>query len=202
MEWVLQAYQERKGEIASRLDEFAAVEGDEQIFYELCFCLLTPQSNGRRCDEAVQELMKRDFYTTAVRTAQILRRTTRFHKHKARYLLLMKEQYPHILAMVRSGKNAEEMRAWLAEHVKGLGMKEASHFLRNIGYGEGIAIIDRHVLRNMREQGIIQDIPKAMSEKEYLELEGKLREFSRGIGIPLAELDLLFWSKETGRVFK
>jgi len=88
------------------------------------------------------------------------------------------------------------------EQVLGLGLKETSHFLRNIGFGENLAILDVHVLRNMLKYGVIKKVPGNMSKKTYLELEEKLAKFSRKIKIPMAELDLLFWSRETGEIFR
>jgi len=45
-------------------------------------------------------------------------------------------------------------------------------------------------------------MPKSLSKKMYLEIEERLKEFSRQIKIPMAHLDLLFWSMGTGRIFK
>ena len=84
----------------------------------------------------------------------------------------------------------------------GLGYKEASHFLRNIGLGEEFAILDRHILRNLARLKVIPEVPVSITKKRYLEIEEKLRRFAADIGIPVAELDLLFWSKETGWIFK
>lgn len=84
----------------------------------------------------------------------------------------------------------------------GLGMKEASHFMRNIGLFEDIAILDRHILKNLIEYDVISEIPKTLTVKIYLEIEQKMKEFAEKIKIPFTELDLLFWSEETGHVFK
>ena len=88
------------------------------------------------------------------------------------------------------------------KNIKGFGMKEASHFLRNIGLGDNLAILDVHILDNLKTLGVIDEIPKNMSDKNYLKIESKLRDFSRLVGIPMDELDLVFWSEETGIIFK
>ena len=93
-------------------------------------------------------------------------------------------------------------REWLVENIKGIGYKEASHFLRNIGFGKDLAILDVHILKNLKEYKVIQKIPKSLTKKEYLKIENKFRDFCRRIKIPMNELDLLLWSKETGFVFK
>ena len=95
-----------------------------------------------------------------------------------------------------------EAREWLVANVRGLGYKEASHFLRNVGRGEELAILDRHVLKNLVKHNAIEEIPKTLTKKRYMEIEQKMKEFSQKVSIPLAHLDLLFWSEEAGRVFK
>jgi N-glycosylase/DNA lyase len=92
-------------------------------------------------------------------------------------------------------------REWLIKNVKGIGYKESSHFLRNIGY-KNLAILDRHILRNLEKFKVINKIPKTLNKKQYLSIEDKFYNFSKKIKIPMDELDLLFWSIETGKVFK
>jgi N-glycosylase/DNA lyase len=87
------------------------------------------------------------------------------------------------------------------KNVKGLGWKEASHFLRNIGH-RNLAILDRHILRNLKRHGVIKSLPKTLTPKRYLVIEQKFMEFSSTIGITMDELDLLFWSRETGEILK
>jgi N-glycosylase/DNA lyase len=82
-----------------------------------------------------------------------------------------------------------------------MGMKEASHVLRNIGY-RGIAIIDRHILTHMVQCGIIADDTVPSSQKKYLEIEAKWLHFASDIRIDPDELDLVFWSLQTGEILK
>ena len=86
---------------------------------------------------------------------------------------------------------------WLAKNIKGLGMKEASHFLRNIGY-KNVAIIDFHILDLLARYGLIEK-PKTMTPKKYIEIENELKKISEKTGINLGELDLYLWYKETGK---
>ncbi len=94
-----------------------------------------------------------------------------------------------------------ELREWLVKNIKGYGYKEASHFLRNIGFEE-LAILDRHVLKNLKNYGVIEEVPKSLTPKKYKEIEEKMRRFSKSVDIPISHLDLLFWSNETGEIFK
>ena len=131
----------------------------------------------------------------------------RFGDGKAKYIveardLFTKDGKIHLKSHLSSFANLFELREWMVENVMGLGYKEASHFLRNVGLGEGFAILDRHILRNLKRLEVIPEVPVSITKKRYLEIEEKLRSFSREIGIPLADLDLLFWSRETGWIFK
>jgi len=95
-----------------------------------------------------------------------------------------------------------ERREWIVKNVRGMGWKEASHFLRNVGFGEELAILDRHILRNMERLDVIESIPKTITGKNYVEMEAKLREYVKTIDIPMDEMDLLLWYKEAGEIFK
>ncbi|MBC8489232.1 MAG: hypothetical protein H8D45_24690 [Bacteroidetes bacterium] len=95
-----------------------------------------------------------------------------------------------------------EKRKWLVKNVKGIGFKEASHYLRNIGFVENIAILDRHILKNLKIYNVINEIPKSLTFGKYIRIENKMKDFSREINISLEFLDFVFWYKETGEIFK
>ncbi|MEM7816211.1 MAG: DNA lyase, partial [Candidatus Aenigmatarchaeota archaeon] len=137
----------------------------------------------------------------------VLHKKVRFHKNKVGYILQAREIFTMegklcVKKKLISLGTPFEMREWLVSNIKGLGYKEASHFLRNIGLGKDIAILDRHILKNLKRQGVIREIPKTLTPKKYKEIEEKMRSFSKKVRIPMDELDLLFWSEETGEVFK
>lgn len=184
------AYKSKEIEIKSRLKEFKENYKDKnKILRELCFCLCTPQSKAELCWKAVCALPDRKL------------KGVRFANNKIKYIDEANKNFTNILNNI-DAKNPEKTREWLVENVKGLGMKEASHFLRNIGLGENFAILDRHILKNLKKEGVIKEIPKTLSKKKYLEIEKQMRSFAKKIKIPMDELDLLFWSMETGKVFK
>jgi len=87
-------------------------------------------------------------------------------------------------------------------NVLGLGYKEASHFLRNIGLGEDLAILDRHILKNLALLGVIDKVPESPTKRLYIEIEKQMTAFSSQAGIPMGQLDLLLWYKEAGEIFK
>ena len=192
-------YNQRKEIIINRLDEFKRIK-QEELFYELCFCLLTPQCPAKKADAIVGELKKADFKNKNIDPHKFLK-TTRFHNNRAKYFLEMKSEYNFIEQQLKNIKSAEEKRDFLVENIRGIGLKEAGHFLRNIGY-ENLAILDRHILKNLIEVKAIEELPKTLTKKKYFEIEKNFLEFSKKVSIPMDHLDLLFWSMETGEVFK
>lgn len=207
---LLNSYLYKKGQIARRLYEFQEVldEGDERIFAELSFCICTPQSKALACWNAISNLVEtRLLFNGANEDITPLLKGVRFPNNKARYIveartLFTEQGHLTIKSRLNCFGKSPKLREWLVENVKGIGMKEASHFLRNIGLGKDLAILDRHIIRNLEELGVIQAVPKNLSEKKYLAMESCMRAYSQNIGIPMNELDLLFWSNETGFIFK
>jgi len=192
-----------RARIRKRLREFRSVPPAE-YFYEIAYCLLTPQSSARNAGKAVEALRDGCFFERSFDPEPLLRRKEsyiRFHRTKAKRLLRAREEYPVIARRLSTGSEGGELRKWLVENVSGLGWKESSHFLRNIGHS-GLAILDRHVLKNLRGLGVLGKLPGALTAKRYLAIEQKFREFSSSVGIPMDELDLLFWSMETGEILK
>ena len=206
---LMEYYQTKKNKIRRKLREFedALNQPDEKVFAELCFCICTPQSKATLCDEAITALERRNLLLNGT-TDQIrpLLRGVRFASRKARYIIKARGLFKRngkirIKERLTSFDDIYQLREWMAENVKGIGLKESSHFLRNVGLGKTLAILDRHILKNLKEFGIIGEV-KDLTKKRYLSIESKMRAFAEELNIPLEELDLLLWSRETGRVFK
>ncbi|RKZ21744.1 DNA lyase, partial [bacterium] len=130
-----------------------------------------------------------------------------FKNKKAEYIInsraiFLEAGMPRVKPIISGFKSPEEAREFLVKDVKGMGYKEASHFLRNIGFGENLAILDRHILKNLKFLGKIKDVPKSISRKIYMELEKLFLKTAEELGIPSSHLDLLLWYKEAGEVFK
>lgn len=195
-------------QIDARLGDFKQIwdkATDEELFRELVFCLLTPQSKAKTCWKAVQRLNRKCMIAEG-EPCQIQEELfgVRFNRRKAEYICSARRTFSsRSLRTTLSEFNSPfEAREWLVENVLGLGYKEASHFLRNIGLGENLAILDRHILKNLVLLGVIRDVPSTLSRKTYLEIERKMTEFSKEAGIQMDKLDLLLWYKEAGEVFK
>lgn len=202
--YLITSYNSKKDAIEKRLREFKEVSSEEDIFAELVFCILTPQSKAHSCDKAVKELFaSKAVFGKLNRIKKCLKTNVRFHNTKARHIIRARDLFLSNGGIKRHLKgDPADLREWLVKNVYGLGYKEASHFLRNVGIDENLAILDRHILKNLVKYGVIKEIPKSLTRKRYLEIEKRVNEFGDAIGIPPAHLDLLFWSHETGEIFK
>ncbi len=189
--------------ISQRIHEFekAGKEKKEAIFGELCFCLLTANFSAERCIN-IQKEMGRGF---SLLSEEELARELRKHGHRfpntrAKYIHEARGCELDLMNAVGTGK---ERREKLVENIKGIGMKEASHFLRNIGFKD-VAIIDFHIIDLLKREGLTDfDRSKGgLTKKKYLEIEGVLEELGKKVGLNLAALDLYLWYMETGKILK
>lgn len=181
---------------------------EEEIFAELVFCLFTPQSKAVSCWAAVNELADENMIFDATHE-QIAKKIAkvRFRNNKARYVIEARKLFTvngkmKIKEKLASFENIYELREWIIKNIKGIGYKEAGHFLRNIGIGKDLAILDRHILKNLKILGAIDEIPKMLNKKTYIETEKKMQAFCKKSGIPMSHMDMLLWCKESGGIFK
>lgn len=198
-----QQFKDVQPAIQQRLAEFAAVPTSE-YFYELCFCVCTPQSKARHAHAVVEQLRMREFATKPFNPTDILRQPecyVRFHNTKARRLLAVQQQFPTIAEVLHSAQTPQHKRLWLAANIQGIGMKEAAHFLRNIGY-RNLGILDRHILRHLVQYKVFPALPSIGTVRSYSAAEQAFAAFADAIGIPMDELDLFFWYLEAGEIFK
>ncbi|MFN2516263.1 MAG: N-glycosylase/DNA lyase [Pyrinomonadaceae bacterium] len=203
----------RKKEIRARLDQFREVwrkGNDAQFWEELVFCIFTAGASARmgfRAVEAVRPLLMdggREEMTLALRNAG----AHRFPVERPRYIVVTRRYLREHCEMalrkkLQSFADPIARRDWLAQEkqIKGLGYKESSHFLRNIGLG-GHAILDKHVMSCLVDLKVVETPKPPATRARYLEVEGRLRVFAREIRIDFDELDLVLWSMKTGEVLK
>jgi N-glycosylase/DNA lyase len=194
--------------VEKRIKEFDQINekaDDKALLKELVFCLMTPQSKAKVCAKTADDIFKDDkvFKMSQQELSEAIN-NVRFKNNKSKYIKEALDIFSKtdIRKTLTQFKNAYDAREWLVKNVKGMGYKEASHFLRNIGFGYELAILDRHILKNLVKFGVISEIPKSINEKLYKEIEKKMQEFSHNIDIPMHHLDFLFWYKQTKEVFK
>jgi N-glycosylase/DNA lyase len=199
--------------IDERLVEFAALgaTGDERsLFREMCFCLCTPQTNAHYAWDTISALATEGSLYDApseVIAAALRSGGVRFHNIKANAIIRARTRFwpatrEILTRFFASTGSPSAARDILAQEVTGWGLKEASHFLRNIGLGASMCILDRHILRCLAREGVIASIPKSLSPNLYHSIEQAMLSFAASIGIRADALDILFWHEETGEIFK
>jgi len=185
--------------IDNRLVEFTKLnkKGNNEWFSELCFCLLTANAQAQRAINIQAHLGVEGFLEKSEENiAQIIKSFGhRFHNNKAKYIVLARK-YKNIKDHLKD-LTSIQAREFIVNNIKGLGYKEASHFLRNVGY-EDFAIIDRHIIKFLYKNSLITEIPKSISKKLYFELENILKNYN----IKLNRLDLMIWCHITGKILK
>ena len=203
-------YNERKDSIENQLNEFDLVResgDDRRIFEELSFCILTsavgPKVGAKSLDAIKDTLLE-------ATTEEIEERLTGVHKYpeKAYYIIhtrdYLKSEYGlKMRELVNSFDDPLERREFFAlnKDIKGLGLTQASHFLRNIGL-KGYAILDRNVVRSLYDLGVLESPKPPTTKKKYLEAEIKMKEFADELWMSIEELDMVLWTKKTGHIPK
>lgn len=211
VEELRQIYNDRRGVIQERLAEFSKLResaSDERLFEELTFCIYTAGASARmglRCVEAVRPVLM----TGSMRDIQkALDHRHRWPDARGAYVYETREYLRENFGLRMRGLlegfgSDEERRDFFAANpgVRGLGYKEGSHFLRNVGF-RGYAILDKHILARLAEFGVIESPKPPSTKKKYVALEEKMKLFAREIGLDFDELDLLLWYTKTGEILK
>lgn len=205
------AHRERKSAIQKRIAEFEIVwqtGSDARLWEEMVFCFFTGGCSARmgiRSVEAVRPIL---LTGNQAELSGALTGKHRYPNARARYIVASREFLQEHCGLrlrdkLNGFENPQERRDWLVKEkrIKGLGYKEASHFLRNIGL-KGYAILDKHVLRSLAELELIDDPKPPNTKLKYLTIEEKLKTLAEITDIDFDELDLVLWSMKTGEILK
>jgi N-glycosylase/DNA lyase len=178
------------GEVKKALEEFRKNKNltKESKFLEICFCILVANSSMEKTLRIWKEIGDDFLKLTKEELSQRLKQLGyRFYNKRAEYIIEARSRI-NLLEEILKIDDEFKIREKLVKNFKGIGWKEASHFLRNLGY-KNFAILDRHVLRTAKKFGIIREIPRSLNKKAYFEIEERLREIAKSLNISLAELD-------------
>lgn len=106
-----------------------------------------------------------------------------------------------IRSLLESSNNSNEARFIIFSNSIGVGPKQSSLFLRNIGYADNLAILDTHVLHYMFLLGILPTRTQAVKTiGDYEKLEAKFCDYTYDLGCNTAYLDTAVWI--TMRVYR
>ena len=192
-----------KNRIDDRLSEFSEIKNQaiDLIFKELCFCIMTANCSAAKCIE-VHENIKDGFLTLSdTDLAEKFKEFGyRFPNVRSKFIFEARNKMTELNLIIKSGNQGNNLREWIVKNIKGIGYKEASHFLRNIGYND-YAIIDFHIIDLLVYYNLIKK-PKSLTKSKYLEIERVLKDLGSKLKLNLAELDLYLWYLETGKILK
>lgn len=189
--------------IKNKLKEFESFQekGNQEWFSELCFCILTANSKAHTALNIEKELGMHGFHNADLASIRecIKRNKHRFHNKKAEYILQARKHKD--IKTKLSSLSEEEAREWLIRNIRGLGYKESSHFLRNVGC-KNLAILDRHIINILHQFGYLKKPERPKSRKEYLKIEKKFKDLALLCKLSPAELDLYMWYMKTKEILK
>jgi len=193
--------------VDKRLKEFSSFsrKNEESWFSELCFCILTANSKSSTACAIQDELGFNGFMTFKYEEIRdsILVNKHRFHNTKALRIVEARKHFgvkKKVKDLVSKG-GAVEAREYLVKNVKGYGYKEASHFLRNVGYFD-VAILDRHIVNLMVEHGLLEEFPKSWNKAKYVKAEEAFKKIAKKAKMTCGELDMYMWYLKAGTVGK
>jgi len=105
-----------------------------------------------------------------------------------------------LFGILKNSSSEREARDFLAKNIAGVGLKQASHFLRNIGYSSSLAIIDSHVVAFLREvEAVPQKRIKTITPEIYMRLERILQDLCESLDLNLSIFDMAIWHYMRGR---
>jgi len=207
------AYVQRRKEIRARLRDFRRVwqtASDNRLWEEMVYCIFTAGASakmGLRSVDALRPLLRTGAQSEMTK-ALVATGAHRFPNARPAYVIVTRDYLEESFSMqlrerLMSFRDPIERRDWLAKdpRIKGLGYKESSHYLRNIGF-KGYGILDKHIVRCLCELKVIDSPKPPTSRSRYLETEDRMRQFAAHTGIDFDELDLLLWSTKTGEILK
>ena len=199
--------------IDSRTKEFSELgkKPINEIFKELCFCLLTANFSAQGGIKIQKEINNGFLTLSETGLAKKLSELGhRFPNARAKYIFLARQKINDLMEILKNEKDELKVREWLVKKIKVFGMKEASHFLRNIGY-KNLAIIDFHIIDLLARNNLIdhkedssgkKPKSKSLTPKKYLEIENLLKKIAEKTNLNLGKLDLYLWHQETGKILK
>ena len=194
---------EISGVIQSRIMEFSKIKDRsiKDIFIELCFCIMTANCGAEKCIE-IHNIIGDEFLNLSEKglVNRFKELGYRFPNIRANYIINAREYKDDLKEILLFTQDRLVLRNNLVKNIKGLGYKESSHFLRNIGYTD-YAIIDFHIIDLLQKYGLIEK-PKTMTKRKYHEIEEVLMNLGEKLNLNMAELDLYLWYLETGKVLK
>jgi len=198
------------------------IDDENNLLFELVFCILSSQekfevalgatksleNNGalrtprnksdiRKIQRQIEEILSEPVMFRAQGKHQ--KRRLRFYVNKSRYLGTTIENIysnsRNLTEVLSCSSSIYEAREKVIKISSGVGPKQASMFLRNAGYCDDFAILDKHVIEYMKIMTLIGPSNYNFSQlSTYEQVEGRLKSYASTYNIELLYLDLGIWA--------
>jgi N-glycosylase/DNA lyase len=100
-----------------------------------------------------------------------------------------------ITSFLSSERSPKSLRRRLATTIPGLGPKQASMFLRNVGFTYELAVLDTHVIRYIALQGMASEtIASIQTLEAYERVEDTVVSYAASVGYPAGLIDRAIWA--------
>ena len=181
---------------------------EDDLWRELVSCILGSRVRFETACAAVERL-------DDMRLLCHSRRTSNFDQYETDISTILSGKYPFnklranqirraaeslygsgnsIKDLLENTVDFRKMRQYLISEIPGLGPKQSSLFLRNIGYTDSVAVLDVHVLTYMNWVGLTTALEKSIPTiRKYERLEDSFVEHSLSLGYSPGQLDLAVW---------
>ena len=192
---------------------------EEELWKELCFCILSGNVSYELATSTTEKLYEKGFldYDWILKSSSAFSKMFEFldssnFEPRKKNGDLRKYRYPKkraqeivkaartiyssnsIKQILIDDEDDVNIRSYFYHNISGLGIKESSHFLRNIGFTDSLAIIDVHVMNFLKELYLVEKIDNStLSEKNYIIIERIIQNLSDYHGLNLAIFDLAIW---------
>ncbi|MFL2630562.1 MAG: hypothetical protein ACJ0OP_02225 [Thermodesulfobacteriota bacterium] len=204
--------EEKKQEINNKISAFSKIKSgsNNDIFAELVFTILAAGTSAQLALNTTNILVQKNFVFNASLDDIVakLKSCYRFYNVRGKYIYntreYLRDSYNfNFHEIFRNIQDPHLRRSFFSsdKRIQGVGMKAASHFLRNIGFDE-YAILDKHIINLMKEVGYIENDYAINKEESYLYAESILKSIAKEKRISLPVLDLALWFYKTGKIIK
>lgn len=209
-------------EAKALVPEMPMIKGERKLLSELVLCILSSQEKYEVALGAMKMLqkdnvlkipqnrielkeIKREIKRTLSRPIRFnyngkgYSRRLRFFNKKCDYIIqTVQNIYLNDLTIkeILSSKCCiQETRNQIINYSIGLGPKQASMFLRNVGYHSELAVLDKHVIDYMKMMGMTTTSTTGFSNiRQYQIAELRLKSYAETYNVSLLHLDMAIWT--------
>jgi N-glycosylase/DNA lyase len=190
---------------------------ETELWLELCFCILSSNvpyematsalhqlsqkgfletsALAGGCANLIAEELSRPIYHPARRDGSL--RVYRFPRKRAHDLVgawrYLYTENAGLTTLLEGRPSPPSLRSILVSGIPGMGIKEASHFLRNVKYTDSIAVLDSHVVSFMNQFVTPPLGHQSLTPHRYVELEVLFIGLARDLGFCPAVFDMAIW---------